>query len=87
MKFLKSKKAIEQGAESFRKIVNDEKTQVLAVVGTVKDLMTMGILEECNAAPDMWCCLSDIVTEECAGFGRTREEAIDRANNGLGIGK
>ena len=83
MKFLKSAKA----PESFRKIVDDDKTKVLAVVGTVADLLTMGILDECSLSGDRWCCIpADVkVHSDCVGFGFNRQDAIDRANYGFGV--
>jgi len=88
MKFLKSKKAIAEGADTFRKIVNDDKTKVLAVVGTVGDLLKLGVLDSCNLPETRWCCIpADVnIHGEMVGFGFSRDDAIDRANYGFGIG-
>ena len=90
MWFIKSKKAIAMGAESLRKIKSDDKTKTLAIVGTVEDLMKVGILEECNAPKDWWCCLPNIPSDHPysgAGFGSERIHAIRNANDFHGIGE
>ena len=92
MIFLKSKKAEALGALSFRKITDDKKTKVIAVVGTVADLKKIGLLEYCSLPGERWCCIPageisyiDDRGSDCAGFGFSREDAIDRVNYGLGI--
>lgn len=42
---------------TLRSIMDENKTQCLGIIGTVKDLMHVGILEFCNAKPDIWCCV------------------------------
>lgn len=65
-----------------RKITNDEKTEVLGVVGTFRDLMKEGLVKEViNYSYDTWCCITGIGNRiECwDGIGATREEAIKNA--------
>ncbi len=64
-----------------RKIVNDDKTEVLGIVGTFKDLMDLGIVEQVtNYSWDTWCCIPGPGRiENWNGIGATREEAIKNA--------
>lgn len=68
-------------AGTVRKIVNDDKTEMLGIVGTFEDLMAIGIVEEVtNYSWDTWCCIpfpGRINTWD--GIGATREEAIQKA--------
>ena len=77
MKFLKKR----DYAGTVRKIVNDDKTEVLGIVGTFKDLMDLGIVEQVtNYSWDTWCCIpSPGRSETWKGIGATREEAIRKA--------
>lgn len=61
-----------------RKIVTDDKTEVLGIVGTFKDLMDLGIVEQVtNYSGDTWCCIPGPGRiETWNGIGATREEAI-----------
>ena len=72
MKFLKRK-----GFEdtTVRKVVNDEKTEVFGVVGTVGDLLNVGILEYCDFDREAWCFISKGSNGLQDRFGHTREEA------------
>lgn len=55
MKFLKKR-----GYDgTVRKIVSDDKTEVLGIVGTFKDLMELGVVEQVtNYSWDTWCCIA-----------------------------
>lgn len=77
MKFLKKR----DYTGTVRKIVNDDKTEVLGIVGTFKDLMELGIVEEVtNYSWDTWCCIPGPGRIEIwNGIGATREEAIKNA--------
>lgn len=72
MKFLKRK-----GYENttFRKVVNDEKTEVFGVVGTVGDLLKIGLLDFCDYDRDTWCFIAKPGNGLNDRFGHTREEA------------
>lgn len=72
MKFLKRK---EFENTTIRKVVNDEKTEVLGVVGTVGDMLKVGLLEYCDFDRDVWCFLSKKGSGMNDRFGHTREEA------------
>ena len=63
------------------KIVSDDKTETLGVVGTFKDLMELGIVEKVtNYSWDTWCCIpAPGRIETWDGIGATREEAIKKA--------
>ena len=77
MKFLKKR----DYTGTVRKIVNDDKTEVLGIVGTFKDLMDLGIVEQVtNYSWDTWCCIPGPGRiETWKGIGATREEAIRKA--------
>ncbi|MCI8815541.1 MAG: hypothetical protein HFF15_01770 [Angelakisella sp.] len=77
MKFLKKR----DYAGTVRKIVNDDNTEVLGVVGTFKDLMDLGIVERVtNYSWDTWCCIPGPGRiETWKGTGATREDAIKNA--------
>lgn len=77
MKFLKKR----EYAGTVRKIVSDDKTEVLGIVGTFKDLMELGIVEQVtNYSWDTWCCIPDPGRIEAMdGIGATREDAIKNA--------
>lgn len=64
-----------------RKIVTDDKAEVLGIVGTFKDLMDLGIVEQVtNYSWDTWCCIPEPGRiETWKGIGATREEAIRKA--------
>ena len=72
MKLLKKK-----GYEgTMRKVVNDDKTQVMGIVGTVDDLLKEKVLDICNAPRGYWGC----VRPDCkAFFAGNREDAITAA--------
>lgn len=77
MKFLKKR----DYTGTVRKIVNDNITEVLDIVGTFKDLMDLGIVEQVtNYSWDTWCCIPNPNQIEIwNGIGATREEAIKNA--------
>lgn len=75
MKFLK-RKGFEE--TTVRKVVNDEKTEVFGVVGTIGDLLKVGILEYCDYERDAWCYIPK--HGNGARFGNTREEATEGVN-------
>ena len=72
MKLLKKK-----GYEgTLRKVVNDERTEVLGIVGTVGDLLKERVLSYCDAPWGTWGC----VRPDCeAFFAGNREDAITAA--------
>ncbi len=72
MKFLKRK---EFEATTIRKVVNDEKTEVFGVVGTVGDMLKVGLLEWCEYDHDLWLFLPKTGSGLKDRFGHTREEA------------
>ncbi len=80
MRYLKKK-----GDEStIRKVVNDDRTKVLAVVGTIQDLMDRDLLRiegegREQYSRDTYMCIPVAGYERCAGFGATKEEAVSRA--------
>ena len=62
-----------------RKIVTNDKTEVLGTVGTFKDLMEIGVVESVtNISLDTWLCVPypDRCFDGQNGMGATREEAI-----------
>ena len=62
-----------------RKIVTNDKTEVLGTVGTFKDLMEIGVVESVtNISSDTWLCVPypDRCFDGQNGMGATREEAI-----------
>lgn len=61
---------------TLRKVVDDDKTKVLAVVGTVRDLVHEHVFDYCTDKPDRWACVR---TDYEAFFGDSREEAIAAA--------
>ena len=64
-----------------RKIITDDKSEVLGIVGTFKDLMDLGIVEKVtNYSWDTWCCIpAPGRIDRFDGVGATREEAIQKA--------
>lgn len=77
MKFMKRRGY----TETVRKIVTDDKTEVLGIVGTFKDLMELGIVEKVtNYSWNTWCCIpAPGRIDRFDGIGATREEAIKKA--------
>ena len=61
---------------TIRKIANDEKTTVLGVVGTVRDMLLEHLFDFCDDNPDRWACVR---TDYKAFFGDSRDEAIAAA--------
>ncbi len=61
-----------------RSILNDEKSEVLGVVGTFADLLKAQIVEKVTGYSfDTWCCIpAPCRIESWNGIGATREEAI-----------
>lgn len=64
-----------------RRIVSDDGTETLGVVGTFKDLMDLGIVEQVtNYSWDTWRCIpAPGRIEAWGGIGATRDEAIKKA--------
>lgn len=78
MKFLKNK----NNPESIRKITDDERTKVLAVVGQIKDLMEIGLIEpksRIQFSGDTWMCIPAKGFDKNTGIGSTRDEAVNNA--------
>ena len=72
MKFLKRK---DYADTTIRKVMDNEKTRVLCVVGTVEDLLKAGILEWCDYDGSLWLSISNC--QRIRGrMGRSREEAL-----------
>ena len=62
-----------------RKIVTDDKSEMLGIVGTFKDLMEIGVVESVtDISLDTWLCIPhpDRCFDGQNGMGATREEAI-----------
>ena len=59
-----------------RRITADESKKVIAIVGTVADLLDVGIFDECDAPRGMWACISP---EGKAVFECSRADAIAAA--------
>ena len=75
MKFLKRK-----GDETtIRKVWNDDKTILYGVVGTVEDMLKVGLLEYCGYPKTVWCFLANPETSLSDRFAPTREEAVKEA--------
>lgn len=74
---------------TLRKIWNDEKTEVLAMVGTFKDLLDVGIVENvAQYSLDTWCCIpAPGRIERWRGIGATRDQAISNAIFGKKLGE
>ena len=72
MKFLKRK-----GDETtIRKVWNDDKTILYGVVGTVEDMLKVGLLEYCGYPKTVWCFLANPETSLSDQFAPTKEEAV-----------
>lgn len=74
---------------TLRRIWNDEKTEILGVVGTFKDLLAAGIVEKVTQYSfDTWCCIpAPGRIERWDGIGATREQAINNAIFGRKLGE
>lgn len=72
MKFLKRKGLDDT---TIRKVVDDERTTVFGVVGTVGDMLNVKLLEWCDYDRDHWCFLAKPGCGLADRFGRSREEA------------
>ncbi len=72
-------------SSSIRKVLNEERTKVLAVVGTIQDLMDSGIISITQGkeqySRDTYMCIpnSTLGFETWGGFGSTAEEAVDNS--------
>lgn len=71
MKFMKNKGYEET---TLCKVRNDDKTILYGVVGTVGDLLKVGILDYCEYDKDFWLFLPESNIQS-GHFGKTREEA------------
>lgn len=72
MKFMKRK---DYADTTLRKVVNDEKTEVLGIVGTVGDMLKTGLLEWCDYDRGLWLFIPKTGSGLKDHFGHTREEA------------
>ena len=61
---------------TLRKVRNDDKTVLYGVVGTVGDLLNVGILDWCVYDKDLWLFLPKSNIQD-GHFGKTREEACE----------
>lgn len=73
MKFMKNKGYEET---TLRKVRNDDKTILYGVVGTVGDLLKVGILDYCDYDKDLWLFLPKSNIQN-GHFGKTRSEACE----------
>ena len=73
MKFMKNKGYEET---TLRKVRNDDKTILYGVVGTVGDLLKVGILDWCDYDKDFWLFLPESNIQD-GHFGKTRSEACE----------
>lgn len=70
---------------SVRRVINDEKTKVLAVVGTIQDLMDANIISitpgKEQYSRDTYMCVPNpgLGYETWTGFGATAEEAVEKS--------
>lgn len=81
MKFLKRK-----GDETtIRKVWNDDKTILYGVVGTVEDMLKVGLLEYCGYPKTVWCFLANPETSLSDRFAPTREEAVKECVKDRGV--
>ncbi|MCD7772913.1 MAG: hypothetical protein LUH08_02515 [Ruminococcus sp.] len=58
-----------------RKVYDNEHTKVIAVVGTVADLLKEGLLEYCDCDTSFWLAISNTAVKD--HFGKTRDEALE----------
>lgn len=79
MRFLK-RKGFEES--TIRKVVDDDKTKVYGIVGTVGDMLKIGILEYCDYGKDVWCFLPNPRTGIEARFGIDRKNAVEHIKEG-----
>lgn len=73
MKFMKNKGYEET---TLRKVRNDDKTVLYGVVGTVADLIKVGIITWCVEDKDLWLFLPESNIQD-GHFGKTRAEACE----------
>lgn len=73
MKFTKKK----DYSRSVRKVWSDDKEVCFGVVGTVGDLLDLGILEYCDFNKDGYCFLPAPGIMQKAWFGVTRDSALE----------
>lgn len=64
---------------TIRKVWNDDKTILYGVVGTVEDMLKVGLLEYCGYPKTVWCFLANPETSLPDRFAPTREEAVKEA--------
>ena len=78
MRFMK-KKGYEN--TTLRWVRSDDRAVFFGVVGTVRDLLDVGLLEWCDYSPDLWLFLP--AKNIYAGrYGKTREEAVSELEGG-----
>lgn len=75
MKFIKKK----GHDNTVRTVMDDDKTIVHGVVGTVNDLLKEGILNYCGCEKDIWCFIPKS-NKLPAKFGKTREDVTENIN-------
>ena len=73
MKYLKKK----NDTTTVRKVWSDDREVCYGVIGTVSDLLQVGILDYCDCPTDKWCFLPAPGIMHKAKFGRTREEVVE----------
>ena len=70
---------------SIRKVLNKEKTKVLAIVGTIQDLMDANLVSitpgKEQYSRDTYMCIPNtgLGHETWGGFGSTAEEAVNKS--------
>lgn len=66
---------------TLRRVRSDDGSVFFGVVGTVRDLLDVGLLEWCDYSPDLWLFLP--AKNIYAGrYGKTREEAVSGLEGG-----
>lgn len=78
MKFMQNKGYEET---TVRKVRNDDKTILYGVVGTVADLIMVGIITWCVEDKDLWLFLPESNIQD-GHFGKTRAEACEVIKEG-----
>lgn len=72
-------------SSTIRKVYNDEKTKVLAIVGTIQDLMDANLVTitpgKEQYSRDTYMCIPNtgLGYETWGGFGATAKEAVDNS--------
>ena len=70
----KKKRANYEG--SIRKVYNDDKTEILGLIGSIDDLLKEGIMDSCEFPKSDWC----FIPQNCSlpMFDESKEKLIDQ---------